>query len=63
MQLLVDVLGQPQRHLWAGHKQLVVDRMGIKRATPSGEAPELVLEQLHNAEGRNVVVSLVGLPA
>ena len=59
MQLLVDVLGQPQRHLWAGHKQLVVDRMGIKRATASEMAPNLQLEQLYNAEGQSVVVTLV----
>ncbi len=59
MQLLVDVLGQPQQHLWAGHKQLVVDRMGIKRATASETAQELQLEELYNAEGQSVVVTLV----
>jgi hypothetical protein len=59
MQLLVEVLGRPQQHLWADHKLLAVDRMGIKRATASDTAPELQLEQLHNAEGRSVVVTLV----
>jgi hypothetical protein len=59
MQLLVDVLGQPQQHLWAGHKLLVVDRMGIKRATASEAAPVLQLEELFNAEGQSVVVTLV----
>ena len=57
--LLVDVLGRPQEHLWASRMTLAVDRMGIKRTTPCDEAPELTLEQLHNAEGRNVVVTLV----
>lgn len=57
--LLIDVLGRPQEHLWASRGNLAVDRMGIKRAAASEEAPELTLEQLHNAEGRNVVVTLV----
>ncbi len=59
MQLLVDVLGQPEKHLWAEHKLMVVDRMGIKRATASETAPELQLEELCNAEGHSVVVTLV----
>ena len=59
MQLLIDVLGRPQQHLWADHKLLAVDRMGIKHATAGEEAPELQLEELHNAEGRSVVVTLV----
>jgi hypothetical protein len=57
--LLVDVLGRPQEHLWASRASLAVDRMGIKRAAASDEAPELTLEQLHNTEGRSVVVTLV----
>lgn len=61
LELLADVLGQPQKHLWMSRETLVVDSMGIKRTMATEEAPELVLEQLHNAEGRNVVVSLVGL--
>jgi hypothetical protein len=59
--LLVDVLGRPQEHLWGERATLVVDRMGIKRAVASDEAPELILEQLHNAEGRSVVMTLVTL--
>jgi len=57
--LLTDVLGRPQEHLWGERATLVVDRMGIKRAAASDEAPELQLEQLHNAEGRSIVATLV----
>ena len=59
--LLVDVLGRPQEQLWGDRATLVVDRMGIKRAVASDEAPELVLDQLHNAEGRSLVGTLVTL--
>jgi len=59
--LLVDVLGRPQEQLWGDRATLVVDRMGIKRAVASDEAPELVLDQLHNAEGRSLVATLVTL--
>jgi hypothetical protein len=59
--LLVDVLGRPQEHLWGSRETLMVDRMGIKRAAASDEAPELPLQLLHNAEGRTVVMALVGI--
>jgi hypothetical protein len=57
--LLADVLGRPQEHLWGERATLVVDRMGIKRAVASDVAPELELQQLHNAEGRSIVMTLV----
>jgi len=59
MKLLVDVLGQPQQSIWMSRVPLVVDRMGIKRATASDDAPELILEQLRDADGRSVVVTLL----
>jgi hypothetical protein len=59
--LLADVLGRPQEHLLGEKTTLVVDRMGIKRAVASDEAPELVLDQLHNAEGRSLVATLITL--
>ena len=60
--LLADVLGRPQEHLWGERSTLVVDRMGIKRAVASDEAPELELQQLHNAEGRSIVMTLIEIP-
>ena len=57
--LLIDVLSQPQQHLWQSRETLVVDRMGITHATANDDAPELQLEELHNAEGRSVVMTMV----
>jgi hypothetical protein len=57
--LLVDVLGHPEQHLWQSREPLVVDRMGITHSGPSDDATELLLEKLHNAEGRSVVTTLV----
>jgi hypothetical protein len=59
MKLLVDVLGRPQQYLWMSRQSLVVDHMGIKRGKSSEDAPELLLEQVQDAEGRSVVVTLV----
>ncbi|MGK2906689.1 MAG: hypothetical protein ACSLFH_10125 [Desulfuromonadales bacterium] len=59
LELLIDVLGQPQLHLWQSRETLVVDPLGIKRAVASDDAPALLLEKLHNAEGLSVVMTLV----
>jgi hypothetical protein len=59
LKLLVEVLGQPQRYLWMTREPLVVDRMGIKRAVADDDAPQLLLERLHDADGRSVVVTMV----
>ncbi len=61
LELLIDVLGLSQKHLWMSRETLAVDRMKIRRITPSSEAPKLDLEHIYNAEGRNIVVALVGL--
>jgi len=59
--ILCDVLGRPEEHLWSMQETLFVDRMGIKRAEAADDAPELSLYVLYNAEGRNLVVTLVDI--
>ena len=61
LQLVADVLGNPEEHLWAKTETLYVDRMGIKRSEATHEAPELTLHELCNAEGRRLVMVLVAL--
>lgn len=63
LDILCDVLSHSELHLWAGHSEVIIDRMGIKRERPTDESPELELQQISNAEGRSVVVSLVWFDA
>jgi len=58
-----DVLGSPERSLWAQTSRLIVDSMGIKRLQSSPDTPELTLTELHNSAGRRLVASLVNLTA
>jgi len=63
LELVADFLGRAEAHLWSESLRLAVDPMGIKRAQPRPDAPELDLQQLCNDEGRRVVVALLRLPA
>jgi hypothetical protein len=61
LDIVIDVLGRPDEHLWSGQETLIVDRLGIKRNEAAYDAPELTLDVLWNAEGRSLVASLVTL--
>lgn len=60
--ILVDVLANAEKQLWAEPLPLIVDRMGIRRNRASADVPELVLTELHNKAGRRLVARLVRLP-
>ncbi|MEJ2202157.1 MAG: hypothetical protein P8X63_14245 [Desulfuromonadaceae bacterium] len=63
LEVVCDVLGRPEEHLWLSKETLILDRMGIKRTVPADDAPEVTLDVVRNVEGRNLVVSLVTLSA
>lgn len=60
--LLSDVLAHAEQQLWVEPLMLIVDRMGIRRERAAADAPELVLQELHNKEGRRLVARLVRVP-
>jgi hypothetical protein len=62
LSILIDVLGNPETYLWSRKEPLIVDRMGIKREKAAFNISELTLDELFNAEGRRLVVTLVTLP-
>jgi hypothetical protein len=62
LDIVIDVLGRPEEHLWSRKETLIVDRLGIRRNQVAFDAPELTLDELWNAEGRSLVMSLVALP-
>ncbi len=61
LDIVADVLSRPEEHLWSTRTTLIVDRLGIKRGEPADDAPELTLDELCNAGGQRLIVSLVTL--
>ncbi|MEZ5446907.1 MAG: hypothetical protein R3F45_14165 [Gammaproteobacteria bacterium] len=59
---LNDVLGRAEEQLWTTHPSLVIDRKGIRREQASGDAIELQLDELNNADGRRAVALLLSVP-
>ena len=57
--IVTDVLGRPEKHLWARKETLILDRRGIKRSEAADDAPEVTLDLMCDSEGRSMVVSLV----
>jgi hypothetical protein len=61
LEILIDVLSHPEEHLWAKLETIFVTRMGVKRSEAADDTTELNLYELHNAEGRSLVITLVAL--
>jgi hypothetical protein len=62
LNILMDVLGNPEKYLWSRKESLILDSMGIKRDQAAFNFSELTLDELINAEGRRLVIALVSLP-
>jgi hypothetical protein len=53
---VTSVLGRPGEHLWGDRETMILDGMGIRRDQVSSNSSELTLLELHNSEGRRLVV-------
>ena len=62
LEILIDVLSNAEHQLWVDSLTLIVDRMGIKRNIASDDAPKLVLRELHNAAGLQLIARMVMVP-
>jgi hypothetical protein len=62
LEILIDVLSHAEHQLWVDSLTLIVDRMGIRRNHASADAPELVLRELHNAAGLQLIARMVMVP-
>ena len=62
LEIVIDLLSQPERHLWYRKEEVIIDGMGIKRNEVTSDAPALTLETIGNDLGLNLVVSLVAIP-
>lgn len=61
LDILIEVLGRPEEHLWAQKETLILDSMGIKRNQLTSNAHELAIPMLYSSEGQRIVTMLVAL--
>jgi hypothetical protein len=61
LDILIEVLGRPEEHLWGTKETLILDSMGIKRNQVASNVYELTFPELFNSEGRSIVLLLVTL--
>lgn len=62
LDLLVDTLAKAPEQLRIGTVPLLIDRLGIRQAKPSGTTVELQLTQVSNAAGQSIVVLPLAIP-
>jgi len=61
LDIVIDVLGKPDKNLWSRQETLFIDHMGIKRSEGAAGASQVVLDLACDSEGRSLVVSLVDI--
>ena len=61
LDIVVDVLGHAEQQLWGGEHVLYLDRMNIQRDAHDASARRIVLQELQNARGRQLVMLMVSL--
>ncbi|MHC1697517.1 MAG: hypothetical protein AB9919_05525 [Geobacteraceae bacterium] len=62
LDIAIKILSHPEEHLWETTRHIILDQSGIKRAQPTENCSELILQELCNSEGRHWVTLLVTLP-
>jgi len=62
LEILINVLSNAEHQLWVDSMTLIVDRMGIKRNIASDDTPKLVLRELHNAAGLQLIARMIKVP-
>lgn len=61
LEIVADVLGRPEEHLWGENETIFIGSMGVKKSEAASDASGLTYSELRNAEGRSLVVMLVSL--
>jgi hypothetical protein len=62
LDILVDVLANPENHFWAEQETLIVDHMGIKRPEAGDDTKEILITMIHDSEGLSKVITPFKLP-
>lgn len=61
LNIVVDVLTQAEQNFWISQSSLIVNRMHVKQAQASAQAPEINLTVLNTATGRRLIARLVAI--
>lgn len=61
LEIVADLLGSAQQQLWGEPLVLRLDRMNIKRDAQDESARNILLQELHNAQGRRLVTLLISV--
>jgi hypothetical protein len=61
LDIVSDILGRPEEHLWGRNETIFIGPMGVKRSEAARDAAGLTYSELRNADGRRLVVMLVSL--
>jgi len=61
LDVLVDVLGGAEKHLYGESSTLSIDRQGVKQSQPGAQATPITLTTLRNSAGRSLVVRLTSI--
>lgn len=62
LDIVIDVLSNPEKHLWSRKEKLIVDRRWIKRSVATDDFPEVTLNMICDSDGAEAVMTLVSLP-
>jgi hypothetical protein len=62
LELVAESLGKAERQLWIEPVTILMDRMGVRQASPGGTTVELQLRELHNAAGATAVALPIAIP-
>lgn len=62
LDVVIDVLGHPEKHLWGKKETIILDSMGIKRSQLIESAHALTFLELENSTGRIINITLVAIP-
>jgi hypothetical protein len=62
LELVAESLGKAERQLWIEPVTVLMDRLGIRQASPGGTTVELRLRELHNAAGATAVSLPIAIP-
>ena len=62
LELVAEFLGKAEQQLWIEPVTILMDRMGIRQASPGGTTLELQLRELHNSAGATAVALPIAIP-
>jgi hypothetical protein len=61
LDIVTDVLGRPDEHLWVKKERLIIDRLGIRRNEPADGTQRVGLDIICDSDDLNLVALPVAI--